>query len=124
MQFYHGSSHSDLTGLALSPVDITPGTDHVREGRTSGSSRGVMTIIYDFEHAYRANPADAAQARGMTAHFTADISVSPRIPKQAGFHGRYLWLKIWMTPRTRGLRSSSVFSLLARKLEFTGSTLS
>ncbi|MEC8673560.1 MAG: hypothetical protein VXY13_07430, partial [Pseudomonadota bacterium] len=48
--------------------------------RASGSSRGALTIIYDYEHAYRPNPADATPARGMTAHFTAISNAAP--PRQ------------------------------------------
>ena len=123
VQFYHGPRPDQLTAFSPHPIEVAPSRRPYREGRTTGGAYGAIIVHVNYEHTYRGNPGDAAGA-GMTARFNAGIRVRPLIPRRSALNSRRLWLKVWMTPRVEGLRSSAVFAQMARNLEFSGSTLS
>ena len=94
-----------------------------RDGRSVGSVQALNTALFTYRHGYRPHPREAAAARGMTAHFEAEIEFRPRIDRTATLNGAQLWVKVWIDPQTRGITADEAFAELARNLTFSGSTL-
>ena len=123
VQFYHGPRPATYTAFSRHPMTLSARRAALVEGPSNGGSLGLILVYHDYDHTVRRNPADTSLARGMTSRFDARFRVRPLIPRDTGLDGRRLWLKVWMTPLTRGISQSAAFTLLARNLEFSGSTL-
>jgi hypothetical protein len=124
LQLAHGVLSSQLT-----PFYRVPGrlrwrrlSPH-RDGRRTGVTLGLNVIDYDYAHSYRANPRDAAAARGMTGRFDVDITFRPRINRSAALTGQPLWIRVWIEPRTSGITADRAFAEMARSLTLEGGTL-
>lgn len=124
LQLAHGVLSSRLT-----PFYRVPGrlrwrrlSPH-RDGRRTGVTLGLNVIDYDYAHSYRANPRDAAAARGMTGRFDVDITFRPRINRSAALTGQPLWIRVWIEPRTSGITADRAFAEMARSLTLEGGTL-
>lgn len=59
----------------------------------------------------------------MTGRFEARLVFRPRIDRAAALHGRPLWIRVWIEPRTRGIAADLAFAALARSLTLEGGTL-
>ena len=96
----HQARGGPIDRVLAAPGEVAPSRRPYR-GRTTGGAYGAIIVNVNYEHTYRGNPGDAALPRGMTARFNAGIRVRPLI-RDAALNNRRLWLKVWMTPRSKG----------------------
>ena len=124
LQLMHGPWPTQLTPFSPCPARLRVGRLSAwRDGRATGSVHGAHRALFTYRHGYRPHPRETAAARGMTAHFEAEIEFQPQIDKRATLTGARLWVKVWIDPQVRGITAGEAFAELARNLTCAGSTL-